>query len=149
MSRKSKGQMAREKKLGKREERAKDKILIDPYFRTLTLPQQLQLSHFITETVEEQLRLAEVAGYEKGMVETIACVIQVLLEDYWKKTGAKRMTAFIGDVCLLMDSQLRDVVTWKEMVQYIYDKTGINMNTDWMGDDPRPTPAKLFLKENR
>lgn len=148
MSRKSKGRLAREQKIGKREENHKNKILADPYFRNLTLPQQLQLTHFITQTVEEQLRLAEVAGYEKGMVETIACVVEVLLEDYWKKTGEKRITPFISDVCSLLDSVLRDVVTWQEMIQYIKDKTGINMDTDWMGEDPRPTPGKLFRREN-
>lgn len=144
MRRKSKGQIYREEKLIKREEKAANYIYEDPFFKSLNVPQKMKLTKFITDKCFEETRLAEVNGYEKGMVDTMACVVQVLLENHWKKSGRKMLLPFCKEVQSLMDSQLRNTVTWEEMKDYIYQKTGMNMETDWMGKDDRPTPKSLF-----
>ena len=144
MKRKSKGQIYREEKLNKREAKAADYIYEDPFFKLMSIPQKIKLTQFITDKCREETRLAEVNGYEKGMVETMACVVQVLLENHWKKSGRKMLVPFCKEVASLMDSRLRDSVTWEDMKDYVYQKTGMNMETDWMGKDDRPTPKSLF-----
>jgi hypothetical protein len=74
----------------------------------------------------------------------MACVIQVLSEDYWKKAPQKKWNKFVYDVADLMNSGLRGVVTWEEMRQYIKDKTGMEIVKEFKGEDKRPTPKDLF-----
>ena len=136
----------KQKELSKRESDAVSRLMRDPYFRSMNLPQQLKFTKFIRDQLEEQARQIEVSGYEKGMVDTIACVVQVLIDGYWQKTGAKRLPPFLTDVVSLMDSQLHEAMTWDEMVEYVHERTGLNMDTDWMGEDARPTPKKLFTR---
>ena len=144
MRRKSKGQLMREEKLTKREQAAVDDITNDPWFKSLPLPQQIKIIGFIKQKVDEHVRVYEVQGYEKGMIDTMACVVQVLLEDYWKKTGQKRIQSLVEDVCSLMDSYMYKAVTWEDMVEYIREKANTNMETNWFGNDTRPTPKALF-----
>ena len=144
MRRKSKGQLMREEKLTKREQAAVDDITNDPWFKSLPLPQQIKIVGFIKQKVDEHVRVYEVQGYEKGMIDTMACVVQVLLEDYWKKTGQKRIQSLVEDVCSLMDSYMYKAVTWEDMVDYIREKANTNMETNWFGNDTRPTPKALF-----
>lgn len=144
MKRKSKGQLMREEKLTKREQAAVNDITNDPWFLSLPLPQQIKIVGFIKQKVDEHVRVYEVQGYEKGMIDTMACVVQVLLEDYWKKTGQKRIQSLVADVCSLMDSYMYKAVTWEDMVEYIREKANTNMETNWFGTDTRPTPRELF-----
>ena len=74
----------------------------------------------------------------------MACVIQVLGEDYWKKSPLKKWNKFVYDVTDLMNSHLRDVVTWEEMRQYIKERTGMEIIKEFKGEDKRPTPKDLF-----
>lgn len=144
MKRKSKGQLMREAKLSQREEKAVNGMLTDPWFSSLPVPVQLKITNFIKDKVDQHINIYEVQGYEKGMLDCMACVIQVLIEDYWPKTADKRLHKFVNDVAELMNSHLRQVVTWQEMKDYIRDRSGVIISTDWMGDDKRPTPRDLF-----
>lgn len=144
MKRKSKGQIAREAKLSQREENRIMSIMNDPWFKSLAVPVQLRVTAFIKQEVEKTLEMHEVLGYEKGMLDCMTCVIQVLKEDYWKKAPMKKWNKFAFDVSDLMNSHLRGVVTWDEMVDYIKDTTGLTIVTKWMGEDKRPTPKDLF-----
>ena len=65
----------KQKELSKRESDAVSRLMRDPYFRSMNLPQQLKFTKFIRDQLEEQARQIEVSGYEKGMVDTIACVV--------------------------------------------------------------------------
>lgn len=144
MKRKSKGQLAREEKLTQREEKAINSMLHDKWFNSLPVPVQIKLTGFIKEKVDTNLGVYEFLGYEKGMLECMACVIQVLCEDYWKKAPQKKWNKFVYDVADLMNSGLRGVVTWEEMRQYIKDKTGMEIIKEFKGEDKRPTPKDLF-----
>ena len=144
MKRKSKGQQAREEKLTQREEKAINSMLTDPWFSKLPVPVQLKITNFIKDKVDLHLTVYELMGYEKGMLECMACVIQVLSEDYWKKAPLKKWNKFVYDVAALMNSGLRGVVTWEEMRQYIKDKTGMEIIKEFKGEDKRPTPKDLF-----
>lgn len=144
MKRKSKGQQAREEKLTQREEKAINSMLTDPWFNSLSPLVQLKITAFIKEKVDMHLGVYEFLGYEKGMLECMACVIQVLAEDYWKKAPQKKWNKFVYDVADLMNSHLREVVTWDEMRQYIKDKTGLEIIKEFKGEDKRPTPKDLF-----
>lgn len=148
MKRKSKGQQAREEKLTQREEKAINSMLTDPWFNSLSPLVQLKITAFIKEKVDMHLGVYEFLGYEKGMLECMACVIQVLSEDYWKKAPQKKWNKFVWDVTDLMNSHLRDVVTWDEMRQYIKDKTGMEIVKEFKGEDKRPTPKDLFGEAN-
>jgi len=144
MKRKSKGQKAREEKLTQREEKAINSMLTDPWFSSLPIPVQLKITSFIKEKVDMHLGVYENLGYEKGCLDCMACVIQVLGEDYWKKAPMKKWNKFVWDVTDLMNSHLRDVVTWDEMRAYIKDKTGMEIVKEFKGEDKRPTPKDLF-----
>ena len=144
MKRKSKGQQAREEKLTQREEKAINSMLTDPWFNSLSPLVQLKITAFIKEKVDMHLGVYENLGYEKGCLECMACVIQVLSEDYWKKAPQKKWNKFVYDVAALMNSGLRGVVTWEEMRQYIKDKTGMEIIKEFKGEDKRPTPKDLF-----
>lgn len=144
MKRKSKGQMTREEKLTQREEKAINSMLTDPWFNSLSPLVQLKITAFIKEKVDMHLGVYENLGYEKGCLDCMACVIQVLGEDYWKKAPQKKWNKFVYDVADLMNSGLRGVVTWEEMRQYIKDKTGMEIVKEFKGEDKRPTPKDLF-----
>ena len=146
MKRKSKGQKAREEKVTQLEERAINSMLSDKWFNTLPVPVQIKLVSFIKEKVDMHLGVYEWLGYEKGMLDCMSCVIQVLGEDYWKKSPQKKWNKFVYDVSELMNSHLRDVVTWEEMRQYIKERTGLEIKEEVKveGKDERPTPLALF-----
>ena len=133
MKRKSKGQIAREMKMTEREAKRINGIMSDPWFKSLAVPVQLRVTAFIKQEVEKTLEMHEVIGYEKGMLDCMTCVIQVLKEDYWKKAPMKKWNKFAYDVSDLMNSHLRGVVTWDEMVDYIKDTTGLTIVTKWIG----------------
>ena len=144
MKRKSKGQQAREEKLTQREEKAINSMLTDPWFNSLSPLVQLKITAFIKEKVDMHLGVYEFLGYEKGMLECMACVIQVLAEDYWKKAPKKKWAKFINDVIALMDSYERDVVSFEEMRDYIDEHSGITIKMQELGQDKRPTIRDLF-----
>ena len=144
MKRKSKGQQAREEKLTQREEKAINSMLTDPWFNSLSPLVQLKITAFIKEKVDMHLGVYENLGYEKGCLDCMACVIQVLTEDYWKKAPLKKWNKFVWDVTDLMNSHLRDVVTWDEMREYIKERTGMEIIKEFKGEDKRPTPKDLF-----
>ena len=141
MKRKSKGQLAREAKL---EDKRINAMMNDPWLKSLPVPIQLKVVGFIKQQVEIFLEMHEVMGYEKGMLDCMSCVIQVLATDYWKKAPKSKWNKFTFDVSDLMNSHLRGVVTWDEMVDYIKEVTGLTIETKWMGQDKRPTPKDLF-----
>lgn len=132
------------RKVTPREGNAISNLMHDPYFRSFNLAQQLKIQKFICDQLDEISRQTEINGYEKGMVDTMACVTQVLLEDYWQKSGKKRIPQLLQDVVSLMTSEVHEAVTWEEMDDYLAEKLGVRMKVDWMGKDPRPTPKKLF-----
>lgn len=144
MKRKSKGQLAREEKLTQREANAVNSMLTDPWFSKLPVPVQIKITSFIKEKVDTHINVYELMGYEKGMLDCMSCVIQVLAEDYWKKAPQRKWNKFTFDVADLMNSHLRQVVTWDEMRQYIKDKTGMEVIKEFKGEDKRPTPKDLF-----
>ena len=140
MKRKSKGQLAREAK----KEKEANELLKDPWFSSLPQLVQLKLAGFVRKELDRELTFAQWAGYEDGMIDCMACVIQVLGEDYWKKSPTKKWNKFVFDISELMNSHLRDTVTWEEMREYIKDKTGMEIKRKYSGMDIRPTPKDLF-----
>ena len=144
MKRKSKGQLAREEKLAQREANAVNSMLTDPWLSKLPVPVQIKITSFIKEKVDTHINVYELMGYEKGMLDCMSCVIQVLAEDYWKKAPIRKWNKFTYDVANLMNSHLRQVVTWDEMREYIKEKTGMEVIKEFKGEDKRPTPKDLF-----
>ena len=144
MKRKSKGQKAREEKVTQREQKAIDSMLNDKWFMGLPSLVQLRLVSFMKDKVDLHLGVYMQLGYEKGMIHCMACVMQVLMADYWKKAPKKKWAKFINDVIALMDSYERDVVSFEEMRDYIYEHSGIEIKMQELGQDKRPTPRDLF-----
>ena len=140
MKRKSKGQQAREAK----KEKEANELLNDPWFSSLPHLVQLKLAGFVRKELDKELASAQWGGYEDGMIDCIACVIQVLGEDYWKKSPLKKWNKFVYDVSELMNSGLRDTVTWEEMRMYIKERTGLEITRKYSSGYKRPTPKDLF-----
>ena len=140
MKRKSKGQLAREAK----KEKEANELLKDPWFSSLPRLVQLKLAGFVRKELDREFTTIEWMGYEKGMLDCMSCVIQVLAEDYWKKAPKQKWNKFAYDVGSLMNSGIRQVVTWEEMRDYIKDKTGLNIKKEYECADKRPTPKDLF-----
>lgn len=143
MARKSKGALAREQKQT-RKESFMYFMESDPRFKMLNLMQKMAIAQWRKEAIEEGERLAEIDGYELGMIETIACVIQVLTEDYWKKSAPKRIPKFVDDIESLMQSMLNKHVSWEEMADYILENCRFAINKEEMQKHQIPSPAKLF-----
>lgn len=139
MKRKSKGQIARDKK----KEKGANALLNDPWFMGLPQLVQMKLAGFVRKQVEKELSDAQWSGYEDGMIDCMACVIQVLSWGYWKKAPLKKWNRFVYEVSDLMNSGLREVVTWEETRQDIKERTGMEIVRKYSYDG-RPTPKDLF-----
>lgn len=143
MARKSKGALAREQK-NLRQDSFAEFMKNDARFKNLTPIQQSAVLTFRLDIVKESERLAEVDGYEKGMIDTLAAVANVLISDYWPKTAGKKVPQFFNDVLSLMDSKLGDVVTFEEEVAYIREHARVNMHCNWMGKTKFPSAKDLW-----
>jgi hypothetical protein len=74
----------------------------------------------------------ERVGIEKGMMLTLAVVLNLLIEDYWKKTAPQRVPKFAEDSINLIDAIQCGVVDVEDCVAYVEKETGMTFNADWI-----------------
>lgn len=77
-------------------------------------------------------RAFERVGIEKGMMLTLAAVLNLLIEDYWKKTAPQRVPKFAEDVINLIDAVQYGVVDVEDCVAYVEQETGMKFNANWI-----------------
>ena len=96
----------------------------------------------------------EKVGIEKGMMLTLAVVLNLLIEDYWKKTAPKRVPKLAEDVINLIDAVQCGVVEVEDCVAYVEQETGMKFNADWIrhtgvtANIKRLRGADLIAKKN-
>lgn len=133
-----------ERAMNSRREKFEEYIMEEPVFKNLNPMQKCAVLSFRHHIVEEKDRLAQIDGYEKGILDCMTAVLNVLFYDYWPKSGEKKIRKFTKEVISLMDSNLVNAVTWEEMAKDIERITGVQMHCDWMGKDARPTLESIF-----
>lgn len=74
----------------------------------------------------------ERVGIEKGMMLTLAVVLNLLIEDYWPKTAPQRVPKFAEDSINLIDAIQCGVVDVEDCVAYVEQETGMKFNADWI-----------------
>ena len=88
---------------------------------------------FVSRAVKHrEFERGEKVGIEKGMMLTLAVVLNLLIEDYWVKTAYKRVPKFAEDVINLIDAIQCGVVGVEECVEYVERVTGMKFNADWI-----------------
>ena len=82
--------------------------------------------------VSHAVRKGERVGIEKGMMLTLAVVLNLLIEDYWKKTAPQRVPKLAEDVINLIDAIQCGVVDVEDCVAYVEQETDMKFNADWI-----------------
>lgn len=74
----------------------------------------------------------ERVGMEKGMMLTLAVVLNLLIEDYWPKTAPKRVPKLAEDAIKLIEAIQCGVVGVEDCVAYVEQETGMKFDADWI-----------------
>jgi hypothetical protein len=82
--------------------------------------------------VSHTARVNERVGIEKGMMLTLAVVLNLLIEDYWPKTAPQRVPKLAEDSINLIDAIQCGVVDVEDCVAYVEQETGMKFNADWI-----------------
>lgn len=98
-----------------------------PYYPT-PAPNSL-VSHAVKHREFER---GEKVGIEKGMMLTLAVVLNLLIEDYWPKTASNRIPRLAEDSINLIDAIQCGVVDVEDCVAYVEQETGMKFNADWI-----------------
>ena len=98
-----------------------------PYYPTPS-PNSL-VSHAVKHREFER---GERVGIEKGMMLTLAVVLNLLIEDYWPKTAPQRVPKLAEDAINLIDAIQCGVVDVEDCVAYLERETGMKFNADWI-----------------
>ena len=88
--------------------------------------------YYPTDIMSRAVRKSEKVGLEKGMMLTLAVVLNLLIEDYWKKTAPKRVPKLAEDVVNLIDAIQCGVVDMEDCVAYVEQATGMKFQADWI-----------------
>lgn len=80
------------------------------------------------KAVEKQLHDAE----EKSFLRMLAIPLNVLVSDYWEKTGKRKAPKFIDDVLSLYESVEMGVVTDQQLADFLFEMTGRKIEAEWL-----------------
>lgn len=73
----------------------------------------------------------------KAFMMSMGIVLNVLLSDYWPKADQKKLKKFMWEVTSLFEATDLGYVKWDEVAEYIYDKTGITLEAEWLSKKDR------------
>lgn len=100
--------------------------------------QQMQKARRSGMTPLEMLMIREAAKkesaklQEEAMMDAFLCMIaiplNVLLADYWQKSGKKRAGVFVEECFKLFNAFIDGVVTKEEMNDFVWDAAGIRVD---------------------
>ena len=81
----------------------------------------------------ELCKIREVARKEeKAFLRMLAIPLNVLVSDYWEKTGKKKAPKFIEEVASLYESVQLGTVTDQQLADFLFEMTGIKIEAEWM-----------------
>ena len=86
--------------------------------------QILQMKELANKAKEEATKKAA----RDTFILMLAIPVGLLAEDYWEKSAKKRVPKFINDCLSLYDSYEKGVVTIEELVEYLREYGGIDID---------------------
>ena len=84
------------------------------------------------EVAKKEALKMESEAIDKAFLYMLAIPLNVLINDYWSKTGKKKAPKFIEDVISLYESVQEGVVTEEELANLLEDMAGIKIDADWL-----------------
>lgn len=88
----------------------------------------LKIREAARKAAQKQLQDAE----EKAFLRMLAIPLNVLVSDYWEKTGKKKAPKFIEEVASLYESVQLGTVTDQQLADFLFEMTGIKIEAEWM-----------------
>ena len=84
------------------------------------------------EVAKKEAKKMESDAVEKAFLYMLAIPLNVLVNDYWSKTGRKKAPKFIEDVISLYESVQAGAVTDEELAELLNELAGINVEAEWL-----------------
>lgn len=84
------------------------------------------------EEAKKAAETMEQDAIEKAMIVTMTIFMNLLIEDYWKKTAKKRVPRLVEQFLMLYDSFQAGVVDYEDCVAYVEEHAGITIETEWL-----------------
>ena len=81
---------------------------------------------------DEAAKKMEREATEKALLYMLAIPLNVLVNDYWKKSAKKRAPRFIADVCSLFESVQSGAVTDLELREFLDEYADIRIEAEWI-----------------
>ena len=90
----------------------------------------------VKESAKKAAKTIEKEATEKAFLYMLAIPLNVLFNDYWKKSAKKRAPKFIEDVMSLYEAVQNGVVSDKQLADLLDELAGVKIDADWMkGND--------------
>ena len=90
----------------------------------------------VKESAKKAAQTMEKEATEKAFLYMLAIPLNVLFNDYWKKSAKKRAPKFVEDVMSLYDAVQNGVVSDKQLADLLDELAGVKIDADWMkGND--------------
>lgn len=86
----------------------------------------------IKESARKSAQSMEKEATEKAFLYMLAIPLNVLFNDYWKKSAKKRAPKFIEDVMSLYEAVQQGVVSDKQLADLLYELAGVKIDADWI-----------------
>ena len=84
------------------------------------------------EIAKREAEKMEYEATEKAFLYMLAIPLNVLVNDYWPKTGKRRAAKFLDDVISLWDSVMEGTVTERELADLLKEYAGYTVNELWL-----------------
>lgn len=84
------------------------------------------------EIAKREAEKMEYEATEKAFLYMLAIPLNVLVNDYWPKTGKRRAAKFLDDVISLWDSVIAGVVTERELADLLKEYADYTVNELWL-----------------
>ena len=81
---------------------------------------------------EHEAKKAEDQAIEKAFLYMLAIPLNVLVNDYWSKSGKKRAPKFVEDVLSLYEAVQDGIVSDEELAELLEDMAGIKITAEWL-----------------
>lgn len=84
------------------------------------------------ETARKEAAKMEKRATEKALLYMLAIPLNVLVNDYWPKTGKRRAKRLIKDVLSLYRSVEAGVVTDRELADFLWEYAEVKVEAEWL-----------------
>ena len=84
------------------------------------------------EIARKHAEVVEKEAVEKAFLYMLAIPLNVLVNDYWSKTGKKKAKKFIEDVLSLYESVENGVVTDNDLNNFLWEYAEVKVDAEWL-----------------